>query len=98
MSPDSLLELDREGFRWVLWDGDVLSYDRLSGDTHRLYGPAGDLIRVLQDSSGPLRWGAVVETIESDSPSGKADTVAVGSAADALISIGLLQYSGIDTP
>lgn len=82
----------------MLWDGDVVVYDRLSGDTHRLHGPAGHLVRVLQDSSGPIRWGVVVDTLESASPSGKTGTVALESVAETLISTGLLQYSGIDTP
>lgn len=90
LSAGTLVELDQSGFLWRLWDGDAVAYDSLSGDTHRFYSPAGHLISVLQDSSGPVRWGELIAASESGS--------GVESAAETLISTGLLRYSAIETP
>lgn len=99
MNHDALVEVDRGGFQWVILDGDAVAYDSFSGDTHRLYRPAGSLIRVLQDSSGPVRWGDVLAACKPDSTAKNSDYhSSIESAAETLISIGLLQYSAIDTP
>lgn len=99
LSANTLLELDREGFLWKLWEGDVVAYDRLSGDSHRLHDPAAMIIGALQGAPGPMHWGEIISAcVPDDIRTDAAALQRAESVAESLIATGLLQYSVIDPP
>lgn len=49
---DQTLALADAGFEWRALEGDAVIYDHLSGSTHRVLRPAGDLLQLL-DRLGP---------------------------------------------
>lgn len=43
-SPDTRLRLAPQRQSWRIWDGAVVTFEPLSGDTHRIQPPAGHIL------------------------------------------------------
>lgn len=49
-SPDSRLRVVRHRQSWRIWDGAVVVFEPLSGDTHRIGPPGGHILALLAGS------------------------------------------------
>lgn len=71
---------------WRVWDGDVVLYDRQTGDTHAVRSPGGLALQALADS-GPRSFAGLAAACALSS---EADLRLLAEAIDLLVDLGIL--------
>lgn len=82
--PDSRLRVVRHRQSWRIWDGAVVVFEPLSGDTHRIDPPGGRILALLAES----------ESSRSDVESAlapEATTEEIAEALDLLLALELVE-------
>lgn len=79
-----------ERFHWVAWDGEVVLYDGLTGDTHRLASPSALVLDALSNRI-PKSVEDLIAELSVMRFGGLVSEYPLLSSIDALCDIGLLR-------
>lgn len=89
-----VLRLAADAFEWRSWNGEAVIYDAVSGDTHRLAHPSGQVLRALAQEPDGVGVDRLSRHVEGSA--GADITAALGAVVDALVEIGIVEEAGVE--